>query len=175
MIQLVCDAPCAQLLETCAPPGPKRLLAASLPAQDLYRPLKMNVAAIGNIVSQLHVHVTGRMQSDPSWPGPCYGEQPGQGGGELLAALLLVAYAWTSQPLMLPQCSRQRWSCLLCRRAPSAHCSPAAARHCRRRRAGRAAGTRAAAGGAGHAEGRICTCQAVTGVEGCGSRPGGRA
>lgn len=30
--------------------------------QDLYRPFKLNVAAIGNIVSQLHVHVTGRLQ-----------------------------------------------------------------------------------------------------------------
>lgn len=27
-------------------------------------------------VSQLHVHVTGRLQGDPSWPGPCYGAVP---------------------------------------------------------------------------------------------------
>ena len=30
---------------------------------------KVNVAAIGNIVSQLHIHVAGRFQSDPAWPG----------------------------------------------------------------------------------------------------------
>lgn len=30
--------------------------------QDLYRPFKLNIAAIGNIVSQLHVHVTGRLE-----------------------------------------------------------------------------------------------------------------
>ena len=44
--------------------------------QDLYRPFKLNVAAIGNIVSQLHVHVTGRLVDDPAWPGPCYGAAP---------------------------------------------------------------------------------------------------
>ena len=30
--------------------------------QALYRPFKLNVAALGNIVSQLHVHVTARLQ-----------------------------------------------------------------------------------------------------------------
>ncbi|KAI7838459.1 hypothetical protein COHA_007722 [Chlorella ohadii] len=50
--------------------------AAARVIQDLYRPLKLNIAAIGNIVSQLHVHVTGRLQTDPAWPGPCYGAVP---------------------------------------------------------------------------------------------------
>jgi diadenosine tetraphosphate (Ap4A) HIT family hydrolase len=27
-------------------------------------------------VSQLHVHITLRIPSDPSWPGPCYGALP---------------------------------------------------------------------------------------------------
>lgn len=30
---------------------------------------KVNVAAIGNIVSQLHIHVVGRFQADVAWPG----------------------------------------------------------------------------------------------------------
>lgn len=38
--------------------------------------LKLNIAAIGNIVAQLHVHVTLRSPEDPSWPGPCYGAVP---------------------------------------------------------------------------------------------------
>lgn len=47
------------------------------PRQALYRPFKLNIATIGNIVSQLHVHITGRLQTDPAWPGPCYGAVPG--------------------------------------------------------------------------------------------------
>lgn len=27
-------------------------------------------------VSQLHVHITGRLTTDPAWPGPCYGAKP---------------------------------------------------------------------------------------------------
>jgi len=34
---------------------------------------KLNVGALGNIVSQLHVHVIGRAESDPAWPGPAWG------------------------------------------------------------------------------------------------------
>ena len=41
--------------------------------QDLFQPTKMNVAAIGNMCNQLHIHVTCRVEGDPSWPGPCYG------------------------------------------------------------------------------------------------------
>jgi diadenosine tetraphosphate (Ap4A) HIT family hydrolase len=34
---------------------------------------KINIAALGNVVSQLHVHVVGRYQNDPAWPGPVWG------------------------------------------------------------------------------------------------------
>lgn len=34
---------------------------------------KINVGALGNIVSQLHVHVIGRHASDEAWPGPVWG------------------------------------------------------------------------------------------------------
>ena len=40
---------------------------------DLAKPDKVNVAAIGNLVPQLHVHVVGRFRSDPAWPGPVWG------------------------------------------------------------------------------------------------------
>lgn len=33
-----------------------------------YKPDKVNVAALGNIVSQLHVHVVARFQQDALWP-----------------------------------------------------------------------------------------------------------
>ena len=34
---------------------------------------KINIAAIGNIVRQLHVHVVARSENDPNWPGPIWG------------------------------------------------------------------------------------------------------
>jgi diadenosine tetraphosphate (Ap4A) HIT family hydrolase len=34
---------------------------------------KINTAAIGNIVRQLHVHVIARSQGDANWPGPVWG------------------------------------------------------------------------------------------------------
>jgi len=37
---------------------------------------KLNVAAIGNIVPQLHVHVVGRRPDDPCWPGVVWGRLP---------------------------------------------------------------------------------------------------
>ncbi len=37
---------------------------------------KLNVAAIGNVVSQLHVHVVARRRDDPAWPRPVWGARP---------------------------------------------------------------------------------------------------
>ena len=34
---------------------------------------KINTAAIGNMVRQLHVHVIARSGGDPNWPGPVWG------------------------------------------------------------------------------------------------------
>jgi diadenosine tetraphosphate (Ap4A) HIT family hydrolase len=44
--------------------------------QDLYRPDKLNVGALGNMVPQLHIHVIARSQGDPAWPGPVWGARP---------------------------------------------------------------------------------------------------
>ena len=35
---------------------------------------KMNVAALGNQVSQLHIHVIGRRKTDDAWPNPVWGQ-----------------------------------------------------------------------------------------------------
>ena len=37
---------------------------------------KLNVAAIGNMVPQLHVHVIARRRGDPAWPKPVWGAVP---------------------------------------------------------------------------------------------------
>lgn len=34
---------------------------------------KMNVAALGNMVPQLHIHVIARFEGDAAWPGPVWG------------------------------------------------------------------------------------------------------
>jgi diadenosine tetraphosphate (Ap4A) HIT family hydrolase len=34
---------------------------------------KVNVASIGNVVSQMHIHVVGRHKNDPCWPGVVWG------------------------------------------------------------------------------------------------------
>jgi diadenosine tetraphosphate (Ap4A) HIT family hydrolase len=37
---------------------------------------KLNVAALGNMVKQLHVHVIGRSATDATWPKPVWGLVP---------------------------------------------------------------------------------------------------
>lgn len=37
---------------------------------------KINVGALGNVVSQLHWHVVGRRQDDAAWPRPVWGFSP---------------------------------------------------------------------------------------------------
>ncbi len=37
-------------------------------------PDKINVGALGNRVPQLHLHVIGRHEHDPCWPGPVWGQ-----------------------------------------------------------------------------------------------------
>jgi diadenosine tetraphosphate (Ap4A) HIT family hydrolase len=37
---------------------------------------KLNIAAIGNVVPQLHVHVVARRQGDAAWPRPVWGAVP---------------------------------------------------------------------------------------------------
>ena len=39
----------------------------------LFKPDKLNVAALGNVVAQLHVHVIARFEDDPAWPAPVWG------------------------------------------------------------------------------------------------------
>ncbi len=46
---------------------------ASKALKQIYRPHKLNVGALGNIVEQLHIHVIARFPSDPAWPGPVWG------------------------------------------------------------------------------------------------------
>ena len=48
---------------------------ASRAIKKALKPEKLNVAALGNVVAQLHVHVIGRFTDDPAWPRPIWGVQ----------------------------------------------------------------------------------------------------
>ena len=50
-------------------------LAARVLKQE-FRPYKLNVAALGNAVPQLHIHVIARRTDDPAWPKPIWGAVP---------------------------------------------------------------------------------------------------
>ncbi len=44
---------------------------------------KLNVAAIGNVVPQLHVHIVARRRTDAAWPRPVWGAIPARRYGEV--------------------------------------------------------------------------------------------
>jgi diadenosine tetraphosphate (Ap4A) HIT family hydrolase len=46
---------------------------ASRAIAGIANPKKLNVAAIGNIVAQLHVHIVARREDDAAWPKPVWG------------------------------------------------------------------------------------------------------
>ncbi|WP_416399332.1 HIT domain-containing protein [Allohahella sp. A8] len=43
---------------------------------DLFSGEKMNIAALGNVVPQLHIHHIVRFSHDQAWPGPVWGRFP---------------------------------------------------------------------------------------------------
>ena len=53
---------------------------------------KLNIGALGNIVRQLHVHLIGRHEGDPAWPGPVWGQ--GAAVRHAPAALATQIDAW---------------------------------------------------------------------------------
>ncbi len=61
-------------------PGDQQQLMAEITRasrclQRLVKADKMNVAALGNMVPQLHIHVIARFHHDPAWPAPVWGRQ----------------------------------------------------------------------------------------------------
>lgn len=56
--------------------------------KDTFKADKMNVATLGNVVSQLHMHVIVRRKGDPAWPAPVWGKHPAKAySDEQVAAL----------------------------------------------------------------------------------------
>ena len=51
----------------------EEIALAGAALERLFRPEKLNVGALGNIVPQLHIHVVARFKEDAAWPGPVWG------------------------------------------------------------------------------------------------------
>ena len=54
----------------------REIRTVSLAMEELFRPQKLNIGALGNIVAQLHIHIIARHDDDPAWPGPVWGHSP---------------------------------------------------------------------------------------------------
>jgi diadenosine tetraphosphate (Ap4A) HIT family hydrolase len=69
---------------------------------------KLNVAAIGNVVPQLHIHIVARERNDPAWPKPVWGTVPARAYDpvereRLIAALRRkVGLSWPMERLATP-------------------------------------------------------------------------
>ena len=42
--------------------------------KSMFQPDKLNVANLGNVVAQLHIHVVARFKTDAAWPDPIWGK-----------------------------------------------------------------------------------------------------
>ncbi|MDX2082680.1 MAG: HIT family protein [Rickettsiales bacterium] len=42
--------------------------------QKKFQPLKLNIATLGNIVRQLHIHIIARFENDAAFPNPVWGQ-----------------------------------------------------------------------------------------------------
>jgi diadenosine tetraphosphate (Ap4A) HIT family hydrolase len=89
-------------IEDLSPVDRNRLMQEIVKAGDLVRALgdqasrpveKLNVAALGNMTPQLHVHVIGRRSDDPVWPDPVWGRGTPEPYGAIArdAALALIS------------------------------------------------------------------------------------
>jgi diadenosine tetraphosphate (Ap4A) HIT family hydrolase len=69
------------------------VLAANRLLQEVVRPDKINMAMLGNVVPQMHVHVVGRFASDPAWPDAIWCHSPGPTYPPHALAILAERYA----------------------------------------------------------------------------------
>lgn len=99
---LIPRRPGAVELDDLDPQDRARLMEETVRAGEIVRRLgeaagrpvdKLNVAAIGNVTAQLHVHVVGRRRDDGLWPDPVWGRGPAttHAPDARAAALALIA------------------------------------------------------------------------------------
>ncbi len=49
------------------------ICVAARAVSHIFKPDKVNIGALGNVVPQFHVHVVGRKKRDEAWPKPVWG------------------------------------------------------------------------------------------------------
>ncbi len=69
----------------------QEIAAVSRALKDITGCDKLNVAAIGNVVPQLHVHIIARRKDDPLWPKPVWGLHEVKAGEAAQFAALIAA------------------------------------------------------------------------------------
>jgi len=52
--------------------GESSLLSVAM--ETAFHPDTLNIAALGNVVPQLHIHHIARFRTDPAWPAPVWGK-----------------------------------------------------------------------------------------------------
>lgn len=83
----------------------EEIARASEVLRELFRPDRLNVGALGNIVPQLHLHVVARTTADPAWPGPVWGSGPAVPYEESEAGEIrerLASALWKNLPVASP-------------------------------------------------------------------------
>lgn len=71
---------------------------------------KINIATLGNVVAQLHVHVVARFQTDAAWPAPIWG----RGEAEVYPAEARQALiALLKQEVLKKETTAQHWTWLV--------------------------------------------------------------
>jgi diadenosine tetraphosphate (Ap4A) HIT family hydrolase len=87
--RVICNAHVREMTDL-APPQIARLMGAVFAVEDalraVYRPLKINLASLGNITPHVHWHVIARFADDPHWPKPVWGERQRDGDAASIAA-----------------------------------------------------------------------------------------
>ena len=56
---------------------------------ELFQPDKLNIASLGNMVPQLHIHHIARFRTDAAWPAPVWGKFAPEAYSEEAAGVLL--------------------------------------------------------------------------------------
>ena len=56
---------------------------------DSFKADKINIAALGNVVPQLHIHHIARYHDDPAWPAPVWGRLPPKAYAPMILGELL--------------------------------------------------------------------------------------
>lgn len=70
---------------------------------DLFGGDKLNVAALGNRVPQLHLHHIVRFEGDPAWPGPVWGKLPPQPYSKETLAEVTRGLRAVLKPILQPE------------------------------------------------------------------------